>query len=54
MKQSNLIPTGWVTHNLEKNLIAEVLPQELVLSPTSGFPTWESEIKRKGFQSIWF
>ena len=53
VKQSNLIPTGWVTHNLEKNLIAEVLPQELVLSPTSGFPTWESEIKRKGFQSIW-
>ena len=27
--QSNLKPTGWVTHKLENNYTAEVLPQEL-------------------------
>ena len=42
-----------MTHKLENNYIAEVLPQEWVLRLTSGSPAWGSGIGRRIPQSIW-
>ena len=50
-KKSYLITAGWVTHKLENTYTTEDHPLK-VLSPTSGFPTWESGNGRRNSQRI--
>lgn len=42
MIYSNPIPSQWMTHNLEKDYITDILLRRKVLSPMSCQPDWVS------------